>query len=50
MMNIFERKCETCSEMVWGPRVGGKARGKWLGYNLCEKCRKADAEHKEPTP
>lgn len=37
-MNLFTKKCE-CGEEIWGPRVGGKARGEWLGYDQCRKCR-----------
>ncbi len=38
MMNLFTKKC-ACGEMIFGPRVGGKARGKWVGYDTCTDCR-----------
>ncbi len=42
-MRLFEKKCATpdCDDTVLGPRMGGKARGQWLGYDECLKCRKA---------
>jgi hypothetical protein len=39
MFKIFEQKCETCGEMHFGPREYGKAKGRWLGYDDCPKCR-----------
>lgn len=44
MVAIFEKKCITCDGFVMGPRVGGKARGEWLGYDQCTKCRKKAEE------
>ncbi len=41
-MNLFSKKCPTCDGTVLGPRVGGKARSQWLGYDRCEKCRATD--------
>ncbi|NCP11377.1 MAG: hypothetical protein GW859_05375 [Sphingomonadales bacterium] len=42
-INLFEKKCE-CGGIIIGPREGGKARGRWLGYDQCLKCReKLDA-------
>lgn len=38
-MNIFTKPCATCGGTIFGPRVGGKARGEWLGYDECQKCR-----------
>jgi hypothetical protein len=39
-MNIFTKDC-ACGETFFGPREGGKARGRWLGYDQCPKCRSA---------
>lgn len=39
MFKLFEQKCETCGELHFGPRENGKARGRWLGYDDCPKCR-----------
>lgn len=39
-MNIFTKKCTNCGDLVFGPREGGKARGRWLGYDECPICRK----------
>jgi len=30
--------------MHFGPRENGKARGRWLGYDNCPKCRKEPPE------
>lgn len=38
-MNIFEKKC-ACGGIILGARLHGKARGEWLGYDECRKCRK----------
>ena len=40
-MNIFTKKCD-CGNDILGPRVGGKARGAWLGYDRCTKCREKE--------
>lgn len=40
MFTLFTQKC-ACGEIILGPREGGKARGRWLGYDQCDKCRKA---------
>ncbi len=39
--NLFEQPCKTCGEPHFGPRLYGKARGAWLGYDDCPDCRKA---------
>lgn len=39
-MKLFEIKCD-CGGFILGPREGGKARGRWLGYDKCMDCRKA---------
>lgn len=45
-MKIFEIKC-VCGGFILGPREGGKARGRWLGYDHCMKCReRVDQEPK----
>jgi len=41
-MTIFEIKC-ACGGFILGPREGGKARGRWLGYDQCTDCRKKAA-------
>ena len=46
-MKLFEKPCERCGDMVFGPRLGGKARGQWLGYDLCLKCRQSDKQAAE---
>jgi hypothetical protein len=43
-MKLFTKSCE-CGGFILGPRLGGKARGQWLGYDECLDCReKASAE------
>lgn len=39
-MHLFVKTCATCGGFVFGPREGGKARGRWLGYDECLDCRK----------
>lgn len=46
-MNLFTQPCATCGGTVFGPRVGGKARGQWLGYDECLDCRKASTRERE---
>ena len=44
-MNLFTQTCKTCGGIIFGPRLGGKARGQWLGFDDCLPCReKATAE------
>ncbi len=43
MFKLFVQKCETCGEINLGPRENGKAKGRWLGYDDCVKCREAKA-------
>ena len=38
-MKLFTKEC-ACGGIIIGPRLGGKARGEWLGYDTCLKCRK----------
>lgn len=40
MFKLFEQKCKTCGKMNLDPREGGKAKGRWLGYDDCHDCRK----------
>ena len=40
-MKIFEIACPSCDGFILGPREGGKACGRWLGYDECLKCRQA---------
>jgi len=40
-MMLFTKNCE-CGNMIFGPREGGKARGRWLGYDTCLECRKKE--------
>lgn len=48
MITIFMKTCE-CGEQILGPREGGKARGRWLGYDQCIECRESkEAGLKEP--
>lgn len=37
---LFEQPCTKCGKPNLGPRLGGKARGQWLGYDECHKCRR----------
>lgn len=48
-MNIFEIKC-ACGGFIMGPREGGKARGRWLGYDKCSRCRAAEAPRPPTLP
>jgi hypothetical protein len=41
---LFEQPCTKCGKPHFGPREGGKARGRWLGYDECLKCRDGGAE------
>jgi len=47
-MKIFDQKCKTCGGMNLGPREGGKAKGRWLGYDDCSKCREKMAQDLTP--
>lgn len=42
MITVFEKECEECGEMHFGPREGGKEKGRWLGYDECPKCGKGE--------
>jgi hypothetical protein len=44
--NLFTKSCAKCGGFVFGPREGGKARGRWLGYDECLDCRESKAEPK----
>lgn len=44
MVNLFESHCIRCGGPFFGPREGGKARGRWLGYTKCPPCRKEDED------
>lgn len=47
MMNLFTKPCD-CGGTIFGPRLGGKARGVWLGYDRCLKCREKADHASEP--
>lgn len=42
-MNLFTKSC-ACGGMIFGPRLVGKARGQWLGYDQCTDCRASGME------
>lgn len=44
MFKLFEQPCKACGKPNLGPRLHGKARGAWLGYDDCIDCRKAKQE------
>lgn len=41
-MNLFTKSC-ACGGIIFGPRVNGKARGEWLGYDQCLDCRETQS-------
>jgi endogenous inhibitor of DNA gyrase (YacG/DUF329 family) len=41
-MNLFTKPCPVCGENYFSPRLGGKARGTWMGFDKCPSCRKKD--------
>jgi hypothetical protein len=47
MMNLFTKPCD-CGGIIFGPRMGGKARGEWLGYDRCLQCREKADQASEP--
>lgn len=40
---LFEQPCKKCGKPNLGPRLGGKARGQWIGHDNCLDCRKQEA-------
>jgi hypothetical protein len=47
MFKLFTQQCQSCGGPNLGPREGGKARGRWLGYDRCIDCRNADNRQKD---
>lgn len=43
---LFTKSC-ACGGIIFGPRVGGKARGQWLGYDQCLDCREQQSSSKD---